>query len=195
MRLLALLLLVALLGGAYYFWKGNPGVPTPKSLGDVPQQLKDTTLTGAVRTALSLHGSLKPFSLSASTDNGVVTLRGTVPDPELKAAAERVAAAVPDVRQVVNQIEIGGQPVTPDPSGRTLGEKLDDEALEVQVRMAYSLNKGLQGSKIEVQSRKKELRLTGQVQGEEQRKLALEVARRGRRGENCHGQPGRWGPS
>jgi osmotically-inducible protein OsmY len=177
MRLLALLVLLALLGGGYYYWKANPGLTPPRNFGEVSQQLQDTALTGAVRTALSLRGSLKPYAIAASTENGVVTLRGRVPDAELMAAAERVAAAVPDVRQVVNHLELGGRAAASEGDGRSLGEKLDDEALELQLRMAFSLNKGLKGSKIEIQSRRKAVRLSGQVASPEQRKLALEAAR------------------
>lgn len=177
MRLLALLLLVALLGGGYYYWKANPGLSPPRNLGEASQQIKDTTLTGAVRTAFSLYGTLRPYPITASTEGGVVTLRGEVPAQELRALAERVAAAVPDVRQVVNHLEIGGAPIAAEQDGRSLGERLDDETLEVQVRMAFSLNKDLRGSKIEVRSRRKEITLSGRVTSPEQQRLALEVAR------------------
>lgn len=177
LRLLALLMLVALVGGGYYYWRANPGVPASKSLDAVAGQLKDTALTGAVRTALQLHGSLRPYAIVVGTEGGVVTLRGTLPQPELRAAAERVAAAVPDVRQVVNHLQVDGSAVQP-PAGdeRSLGERLDDETLEVQVRMAFSLNKKLRDAPIQVDSHRKELRLSGSASSEELRREALRVA-------------------
>ena len=47
-----------------------------------------------------------------TTKNGVVTLTGNLNSPTQKANAERVAAAVPNVQQVVNEIELKNQPAT-----------------------------------------------------------------------------------
>lgn len=44
-----------------------------------------------------------------TTKNGVVTLTGNLNSPTQKANAERVAAAVPNVQQVVNEIELQNQ--------------------------------------------------------------------------------------
>lgn len=68
--------------------------------------LLDVALTGAVRSALSLHKSLKPYAVAVKTEAAIVTLRGEVPSTRLATAAERVAAAVPDVRQVVNHLKV-----------------------------------------------------------------------------------------
>lgn len=176
-RLLALLVLVAFAGGGYYYWRVNPGGAPPRSLDEVSDRLKDAGLTASVKTALTLHRSLKPYGIAVSAEDRVVTLRGVVPAEEFKAAAERVAAAVPDVRQVVSHIKLDGAVVAPpadDP--RSLGERLDDEAIEVQVRMAFSLNRNLAGTRIEVESRRKRVRLSGQVASEEQRRQAVRAA-------------------
>jgi hyperosmotically inducible protein len=47
-----------------------------------------------------------------STDKGVVTLKGTVNTPALRANAERVAAGVPNVQQVVNELDVKNQRAT-----------------------------------------------------------------------------------
>jgi osmotically-inducible protein OsmY len=44
--------------------------------------------------------------------NGVVTLTGTVPSPGRRAAAEKIATGVPNVVQVVNELEVKGQKAT-----------------------------------------------------------------------------------
>jgi hyperosmotically inducible protein len=176
-RLLALLVLVGLVGSGYYYWRRGGGAGAPRSLDEAQGQLKDVALTGAVKTAFQLHKSLRRHALNVSTEDAIVTLRGELPRKELVAAAERVAAAVPDVRQVVNHLKVGGA-AEPDDAGdeRSLGERLDDEALEVQARMAFSLNKNLKHAPVEIQSWKKELRLSGTVENAEQRRLALQTA-------------------
>lgn len=178
LRFFALVVLVALAGGGYLYWKNNPSLTPPRNLGEAKGQLEDAGVTGAVKTALALHRSLKPLGIEVSTENKVVTLRGDVPQDELKKAAEHVAASVPDVKQVVNHLKVSGAPVpaAKDSDGRTLGERLDDEALEVQAKMAFSLNRNLKDARIDVEAWKRELRVTGEV-SEEQKKLALDTAR------------------
>jgi osmotically-inducible protein OsmY len=44
--------------------------------------------------------------------NGVVTLTGTVSSPGRRAAAEKIASGVPNVVQVVNELEVKGQKAT-----------------------------------------------------------------------------------
>lgn len=178
LRFFALLLLVALVGSGVYLWHANPHKP-PKTLGDVKEQLKDGALNAAVKTALSLHDGLKPYPISIATENGVVTLGGQLPREELRAAAEGRAAAVPEVTRVVNQIKLGGAAAPPPDEAvlRTVGEKLDDEGLEVQARMALSLNRHLRGARLEVTAWKKEVRLSGEVKSAELRAQALETVR------------------
>lgn len=50
--------------------------------------------------------------VSHTTRNGVVTLKGDVPTPARRVDAERVTAAVPNVQQVVNEIDVKNQPAT-----------------------------------------------------------------------------------
>jgi osmotically-inducible protein OsmY len=63
-------------------------------------------------------------------------------------------------------------------SGRTLGENFDDRALEAKVKMAFSLNRELRGTDLEVRSFRRQVTLAGEVDSPAQRQLAVEVARR-----------------
>ena len=47
-----------------------------------------------------------------STKNGVVTLKGDLETPALRADAERIATGVPNVQQVVNEIDVKHQRAT-----------------------------------------------------------------------------------
>lgn len=179
LRFFALVVLVFLVGGGYLYWKNNPSLTPPRNLGEAKEQLEDAGVSGRVKTALALHRSLKPLGIEVSTESKVVTLRGDVPQDELKKAAEHVAASVPDVKQVVNHLKVvsGAAGAAPkDGDGRTLGERLDDEALEVQAKLAFSLNRNLKDARIDVEAWKRELRVSGEV-SEDQKKLALDTAR------------------
>jgi osmotically-inducible protein OsmY len=190
--LLALIVLIGLVVAGLYYWRRtDAGARTAAAngLGDVGNrlgqvgqsvgnQLRDTKITGQVKAALELSKSLQPYPIDVTTDNETVVLRGTVPSQELRSAAERVAANVPDVKQVRNDISIGGNPEPGDANAtRSVGESFDDRALEAKVNTAFSLNRGLSGSDIKVSAFKREVTLTGTVTGDPQKQLAVALAR------------------
>ncbi|HEX3819062.1 MAG TPA: BON domain-containing protein [Candidatus Sulfotelmatobacter sp.] len=51
-------------------------------------------------------------NVSHDVKNGVVTLKGKVPSQSARASIEKAAAAVPNVKQVVNELEVKGQKAT-----------------------------------------------------------------------------------
>jgi hyperosmotically inducible periplasmic protein len=177
-RLFGLIVLLALAAGGLYYYKARGfGAKAPRSLQALQGELKDTALTGAVKTAFELNRTLKPLPIHVSTEGDVVTLRGDVPSEEAKAAAERVAAAVPEVRQVVNHMEVKGGPGESPRAERTVSETVDDQALEVQVRLAMSLNRDLKGQDIKVDVFKRTVTVSGGLAKEAQRATAIEIAR------------------
>ena len=199
-RLFSLVLLLVLVGVALYVWRGHQaaaplsaegrdrdllegqarafGAEAKDKLGEVGQALRDLKVTASVKTALGLNRSLRPYAIDVSTQNQVVTLRGRVDGEELRARAEAVAAAVPDVARVLSQL--GGTSDMPAPAPaaeRTLGESFDDHSLEMQVRLALSLNQNLKGSDLTVQAYRRQVTLGGDVASPAQHELALQIAR------------------
>jgi len=190
-RFLALIVLVGLLLAGLYYWRqsdagaratatdglGNVGDRIGQVGQSVGNRLRDTKVTGQVKAALELNRTLQPYSFTVDTDNEVVVLRGEVPTEELRLTAERVAASVPDVKQVRNEIRTGGNPTPEGAGSRSVGESFDDRALEAKVNTAFSLNRDMKGSDIKVSAFKREVTLTGTVTGEPQRQAALALAR------------------
>ncbi len=191
-RLLALIVLIGLVVAGLYYWRRtDAGARTAAAdgLGDVGtrlgqvgqsvgNQFRDTKITGQVKAALELSKSLQPYPIDVSTDKETVVLRGEVPTQDLRSAAERAAANVPDVKQVRNEITVGGNTAPADASGsRSVGESFDDRALEAKVSAAFSLNRELKGSDIKVSAFKREVTLSGSVTGEPQKQRALAIAR------------------
>lgn len=179
--LLTLVVLLVLAGAAYYYWRYRPAEVqgAREALGSVGDKLQATRTGAAVKAALKLDRDLDdyPIDVDSGDQEGVVILRGEVPSEDLRAAAERKAAAVPDVRQVVNELRVNpGMPLAGD-SGRTLGENFDDRTLETKVKMAFSLNRELKGTNIGVQAYRRQVTLTGEVDGPAQRQLAVDIAR------------------
>jgi hyperosmotically inducible periplasmic protein len=196
-RLFTLIVLLAVVGAAVYLWRfragsttmdaaarqfgsdaRNLGAEAKERLDGVGNELQDVKVTASVKTALALTRSLRPYPIEVSTQNRVVTLRGRVDGDELRARAEAVAVAVPDVSRVVNQLQgtSGGAPDAP-AGNRTLGESFDDHSREMKVRLALSLNQNLKGSDVTVHAYRREVTLGGDVASSGQRDLALQAAR------------------
>ena len=176
-RLFGFLVLLVLVGVGLYYWKYRPtGTSPQQALGSLGQRFRGAKTTGEIKAALELNRNLKPYPIDVNaTGDGVVALKGAVPREDFKVEAGRVAAAVPGVREVHNAIRI--DPALPPPAegGRTLGENFDDKALEAKVKLAFSLNKGLDGTHLSVRAYRREVTVGGTVETPEQHQLALKL--------------------
>jgi osmotically-inducible protein OsmY len=177
-RLLAILILALFVGGGYYVWRHRRDASFPRDLREFSERMRHAKLTAKVGTALSLNERLGRCSIQTAVEDGVVTLRGDVPDDELKRRAEELTSAVPGVRQVVNHLRVTSHAsVATDGDRRTIGETIDDQALAVRVRLAFSLNSNLDGTNLEVAAFKRAVRLSGTAATVTQRQLAVRLAR------------------
>ncbi len=190
-RVLALLIVVALVVGVLYYWKYQPG-RLPHLQGDklgavgtklgevgetVGEKLRATKTKGAVKAALELNRNLNTYSIEVDAhDDGTVVLRGGVPSEDVRAEAARVASGVPDVARVDNQLRVDPALASSSGEGRSFGENFDDHALEAKVKLAFSLSKEMKGADVKVTAFRREVTLGGTVVSEAQRKTALQIA-------------------
>lgn len=173
-RLFSLVIVCALVIGGFYLWRSSRG----PSAEWVPGAIRDSAVGGAVETALDLNRQLRPYDIRADVDGDTVTLSGQVPTPELKQRAESVAETVPGIESVSNELEVDPDLPPPPPTvERTLGERVDDFAIEMRARLAFALDSQLEGTDIQVTSYHGELTLAGAVTSVEQRAHALSAAR------------------
>jgi hyperosmotically inducible periplasmic protein len=177
-RLFTLVVLLVLVGAGLYYWKYRPtGTSPQQAFGSVGEKLRGAKTTAEIKAALELNRNLKPYTIHVdATGDGIVALQGEVPREDFKAEAGRVVAAVPGVREVRNEIRIDPALSPPAEGGRTLGENFDDKALEAKVKLAFSLNKGLDGTHLSVRAYRRDVTLGGTVETPEQHQLALKVA-------------------
>ena len=74
-------------------------------------QAKDLQITAQVKSKLASDVGLSTVTnISVNSTNGVVTLAGQVNSTEAKAHAETVAATVPKVVRVINNIQVTASP-------------------------------------------------------------------------------------
>ncbi len=180
-RLVVVLVAFALIGGGiYYYTKVHPeNAPWKDGAAAVKDKVATATLAAQVKAALSLRESLKDLDISVSAEKDVVTLRGKVPDAEVSKAAEAVVSSVPGVRQVVNFLEIeAGSGTKPSASyDRSIGERVDDETLELKIRAAFQLDKDLENAGFEVKAMRRVVHLSSTIATAEQKARAVSIAR------------------
>jgi osmotically-inducible protein OsmY len=74
-------------------------------------QATDLQITAHVKSKLASDvGWSTVTNISVNSTNGVVTLAGQADSTEIRARAETVAAAVPKVVRVVNNIQVAAKP-------------------------------------------------------------------------------------
>jgi BON domain len=76
----------------------------------------DAKISGDVQSKFSQDSGLSTKQLSVRSENGVVTLNGTVDNDAQRQAASRQAASVAGVKEVVNNLQVGTVPATAPPS-------------------------------------------------------------------------------
>ncbi len=179
-RLIVILVVIALVvGGVLYYTKLHPeSAPWKDGASAVKDKMATMSLAAQVKAALSLRESLKDLDIAVSAEKDVVTVRGKVPGAEVSKTVESVALSVPGVRQVVNFLEVDAMAgKRADGDDRSIGERVDDEALELKIRAAFKLDKALQDAGFEIKARRRAIQLSSGTATADQKKRALEVAR------------------
>lgn len=67
---------------------------------------RDDAIESDFKASLKAHKDLDEQSISATAKNGTLVLKGHVKSPSQKAEAQELAKAVPNVKEVVNEIEV-----------------------------------------------------------------------------------------
>jgi len=140
----------------------------PTQLDAVSQTAIDSALTARIETTFLFNRHLSPFNINTSTNNGVVTLIGSVRDPIQKELATELAAAYEGVKRVDNSLT-----VIPDASEsmpkRSLRTKIEDRTISASVKTRLLYHKKYKGMKIGVRTENSVATITGVVDNEFQR--------------------------
>src|SRR3954466_14603241 len=81
------------------------GCSSTKSAGT---QVDDAAITGKVKAKLAADGDINPFNIDVDTNEGVVTLQGTVKKEDTRRKAEQYARDTDGVKRVINLIKVEG---------------------------------------------------------------------------------------
>ncbi len=88
-------------------------------VGPVAEEvMNDAGVTARVKAKLIADPEVAGFQIDVDTLDGRVTLNGKVSSADQKAEAEKLARHTDGVTEVVNLIQVAGQPPPPPPSGQ-----------------------------------------------------------------------------
>jgi hyperosmotically inducible periplasmic protein len=87
---------------------GDAGDAIKNGAENVVAEIDDVALTTSVKAALVSADDLKAADITVRSENGIVSLSGTVPSLEQKVRATSVAVDVKGVQRVKNELEVKG---------------------------------------------------------------------------------------
>lgn len=79
--------------------------PDVKQAGAIASDV-DNAIEDNFKASIKAHGNLNDQSISCTAKNGTLVLKGSVKTAEQKKEAEKLAKKVPNVQQVVNELEV-----------------------------------------------------------------------------------------
>jgi hypothetical protein len=87
------------------------GSVSPAAARSVGQVIDDTVITTEAKAKLSAEKLSNLTKIEVKTQNGIVTLNGTVDDPVRRARAEQIVSTVGGVKAIVNNIHVAGSTI------------------------------------------------------------------------------------
>jgi osmotically-inducible protein OsmY len=134
------------------------------------KEYSDGWITTKAKLSLMTDPGISPMAVSVDTEDGVVTLFGTVNTSADKARAAKEVAKLDGVKHVANELQ-----VVPDVAARGVAES--DDRVTAAVRKRLDARPSLADSKVTIRTENGVVRLTGEVASQRDRLTALTVAR------------------
>lgn len=146
--------------------------------------IKDAWLHGKLETALLFNEHLNSFDIDTDVENGTAYLRGVVESDIDRDLAEEIAKSIEGVTDVENDLEVDEE------KARTARNDDDDDSMERQgfrdkvmnatltarIKSRLLVNDNTGGMSIDVDSRDGVVTLSGEVDSEQEKELAMQIA-------------------
>ncbi len=146
---------------------------------DLPgEEGSDLWIESKLMTTYMLNEYLSPFDLDADVEEGVVRLTGNVESSIERELAEQIARGVTGVKSVVNDIEVfaDGQKPPIEREDSPFLRSVKDSTITAKVKSNLLWNENTEGLQIDVETEYGVVNLSGYVNTETERKLALQIA-------------------
>lgn len=136
---------------------------------------KDAWIDGKAESTLLFNGNLNSFDINTDVKNGTVILTGKVDNSVDKALAEELVASLEGVTEVDNNLSIVAAE-NPKQDDEML-QKLKDSKVETVVKTRLLFESEVSGLDIEVEVNDGQVTLTGSVDSDSERDLAVAIAK------------------
>ncbi|GHE77578.1 BON domain-containing protein [Thalassotalea profundi] len=135
---------------------------------------KDAWIDGKAESTLLLNGNLNSFDINTDVSKGVVTLTGKVDSKVDKALAEELIESLDGVESVDNKLTVLKETSSDDD---TMMTALMDSKVETVVKTKLLVESEVNGTDIEVEVTEGTVVLSGKVDSDSERQLAVTIAK------------------
>lgn len=135
--------------------------------GPVYASKTDERIESSARKSYVFKTYLKDDDIKIQSEDGAVTLTGTVSEESHKSLAKETVAGLPGVKSVDNRLEVKGSP----PAANS------DAWLSAKVRLTLLLHRNVSGSNTEVDAKDGMVTLRGEAASQAQKELTTEYAK------------------
>lgn len=135
---------------------------------------KDAWIDGKAETTLLLNGNLNSFDINTDVSDGTITLTGKVDSEVDKALAEELLASLDGVKGVENELTVVNNDKKSDSE---MMQSLTDTKIETVVKTRLLLESEVRGTAIEVEVDKGVVTLSGKVDSDAAKDLAVAIAK------------------
>lgn len=155
---------------------------TPRAEGgaivSVNETLSDGWITTKIQAQFFADPNVKSRSINVDTDNGIVTLSGTVENTASRQRALEIAQNTDGVRRVEDRLTIGRETAdTRVASDRDLTTRASNGWITTKIQARYFLDRDVKARNIDVTTANGTVTLSGHVDSERARQRAVEIAR------------------
>ena len=149
-----------------------------ETAAEAGDRVADAWLATKIQAQYFADEDIRGRQISVTADEGVVTLRGRVPDENAHTQAVQTARNTDGVVQLNDQLTIGpvAESAASDAVG-TAGAVIDDARITGTIQSKYFLDDQVKGRRIDVDTRSGVVTLRGEVASEAERAQALTLAR------------------
>lgn len=134
----------------------------------------DPGITTAVKSKLAADDTVKAHQIDVTTNEGVVTLTGSVDTPAAKSRAVELARGTDGVRNVVDNITVA---IPPPPATDTSSNLTGDPGITAAVKTKLLADTRVSGLAIDVDTKDGVVTLTGTLPNAAAKTAAMEIAR------------------
>jgi osmotically-inducible protein OsmY len=140
-------------------------------------ELSDIWIKSKLVTTYTLNSRLNPFAIEVEVNQGIVTLSGTVETNVDRDLAVELARGVSGVNDVMNLLQLDDTLVPHAKHERDFADYVNDANVTAQVKLRLLWNATTEGLQINVTTRDGIVTLSGTVDSEARRNLAIQIAR------------------